>query len=464
MTTSTLVRRNTRLTVQVVAVGAGSSVLTLEDGTGTVHASINVTIAPRAVQLATVGPEGVHLAYANFFTQSEIRQIIPRARSAAETRHAERHPFRQMTEREFQAWIKEYNDRGGINSFELEVLYLLNRIRITNGLEPFTLCPVLSMASRLHAQLGTGGQVRQGNSHYDMYYGGPASRRELFLGMGYLLPTAENSSNGYTTAEGAVDGWMNSPPHRDGILNPYMNSIGIGRFGLVTTTKFSSQGVDLVMGVRGASRNDVIVTPSLGLENRQENRPNTTVNISATPLHDGIEFVRWEIYLITCVGVAEIQDPHSPETVLKIKYSPRFRVEAIHLTAVFRPTITQEDLDDLEQFARNEVIAAFQEAGLPPLTTNPLYDEVVRQIVYDEPRPGLQFSVVFRGSTGIIYTDFLDRGRIFSNTMLQSMVSNGQSAYERRTPYTHIAIYINYTVDESERVTMNIHYALYGEA
>lgn len=39
----------------------------------------------------------------------------------------------------------------------------------------------------------------------------------------------ENVAVGPTTAKEVVEGWMNSPPHRDNILEPDFTEIGVGR-------------------------------------------------------------------------------------------------------------------------------------------------------------------------------------------------------------------------------------------
>jgi uncharacterized protein YkwD len=61
-------------------------------------------------------------------------------------------------------------------------------------------------------------------------------------------PTGENLVWGFDTAEGAMNWWMNSPTHRDSILSPTSNQIGISvvfqagsRFGYYWTQVFGAR-------------------------------------------------------------------------------------------------------------------------------------------------------------------------------------------------------------------------------
>ena len=40
----------------------------------------------------------------------------------------------------------------------------------------------------------------------------------------------ENLGKGYTSAEGVVKGWRNSPTHYENLVNPKFNKIGIGKY------------------------------------------------------------------------------------------------------------------------------------------------------------------------------------------------------------------------------------------
>jgi len=221
----------------------------------------NFTVTnPTTGATATASENGVHLTGPVFLTQDDIQRMLPYAREPEdhitmgrtdfhteagsdrlvewieETRAAEtRHPDRPMTEQELQAWIERYNEQGGINALELEILYLLNEIRVEHGLQPFTLCPYLSMAARLSGQLARDG-IRF-TRHDDAIYGTPHQRANLFYPFDASFSVVlENLMMGpIILPEGPVNSWMNSPGHRDHILNPNRIYIGVGSTGFFAT-------------------------------------------------------------------------------------------------------------------------------------------------------------------------------------------------------------------------------------
>jgi len=196
-------------------------------------AQITITVAHTpAHAVATANGDGVHLTSRMFLSQNEIQSMLPFARQSVNTMPAIPHPNRVMTEVELQAWIGSYNELGGINAFELEVLYLLNNIRAEHNLQPFSLCPRLSMAARLHTQL-----MREFDfiGHEDPLYGS-AGDRGLFFD---VLVASENAGAGASTPENRVRGWMSSPGHRQLILASSMTHVGIGNIGVWSTMKVS---------------------------------------------------------------------------------------------------------------------------------------------------------------------------------------------------------------------------------
>ena len=184
-----------------------------------------------------------------FFTQEELRDMIPPLEvreffAAVEPRSdlifnqdirekqrgyypaswvSRPHPDRPMTPEELEEWIEEYRLLGGLNVFELEVIYLINQIRLDHDLVPLTICPYLSMAARLGSQL----RLR---SHWDPHYGRPGHRAYLFAPH---LIDAGNTVGENTTAgvipEHSVNSWMNSPGHRLVILLRWNRYIGVGQ-------------------------------------------------------------------------------------------------------------------------------------------------------------------------------------------------------------------------------------------
>jgi len=163
------------------------------------------------------------------------------APSPAETRNMNPLPTRRITDAEIATWIEEYRELGGINAFELEVVRLINEIRVGYGLNPLAISMELSMATRFHSQ--------------DMYENNflahisPNNGRDRTVRFGHqnidtrVLGARENaggSSGGRRTPEQQVDAWMNSPGHRAAILMEGAVSIGVGRTGGLTAAKFGS--------------------------------------------------------------------------------------------------------------------------------------------------------------------------------------------------------------------------------
>ena len=188
---------------------------------------------------------GVHILQRVLLTQEEIQSLIPLARTALETRMSP-HPNRAMTAEELVAWNLEYDTLGGMNQFELEVLYGINEIRHEHNLQPFALCPVLNRAARLHTNLRSDGhRVSGGSMHDDPFYGRASERAFLFDST--RTGAGENARGGLLEADHAVNGWMNSAGHRGQILNarwadPHIgvggtpSNTGDGRTGSATTT------------------------------------------------------------------------------------------------------------------------------------------------------------------------------------------------------------------------------------
>ena len=193
--------------------------------------SITMTAEPVTMIYASADQNGISIPNRAFLSQDDITQLLPYARANTATRAAP-HPKRAMTETELQAWIANYNRMGGVNSFELEVLYLTNAVRAEQGLQPLHFCPYLSMAARLHTQLMADHDFF---GHQDPFYGGPGDRRALFLdGFG----AAENTAYGYWSPQSVIDGWMGSPGHRSNMLREG-GYIGIGSTGSYATQMFT---------------------------------------------------------------------------------------------------------------------------------------------------------------------------------------------------------------------------------
>ena len=106
---------------------------------------------------------------------------------------------------------------------ERDLLDLANRARDRAGLPPFQMDEGLTQAAREHA---TAMALRQQLSH--QFSGEPALSQRLAANCKlYLVEAAENVASA-ESADRAHDALMHSPPHRENLLHPSYNAIGIG--------------------------------------------------------------------------------------------------------------------------------------------------------------------------------------------------------------------------------------------
>lgn len=112
-----------------------------------------------------------------------------------------------------------------------EVVALTNSYRIQEGLQPLTLNINLSNAAQAHS---TDMAVSDFFSHTGSN-GTTVGVRTATAGYGSPY-VGENIAAGYITAEEVVRGWMNSPGHRENILNPNYLEIGVGYHYLANDT------------------------------------------------------------------------------------------------------------------------------------------------------------------------------------------------------------------------------------
>jgi uncharacterized protein YkwD len=114
-------------------------------------------------------------------------------------------------------------DPGGLLAQEQELIDLVNQVRQQNGLHPLNIDAALVAAAKRHStdmaqnnfmsHTGSDGSSpwdRMADAGYRLYYGG------------------ENVAAGYPTAGTVLNGWMNSPGHRDNILNSNFLDLGVG--------------------------------------------------------------------------------------------------------------------------------------------------------------------------------------------------------------------------------------------
>ncbi|WP_246258755.1 CAP domain-containing protein [Kroppenstedtia pulmonis] len=116
-----------------------------------------------------------------------------------------------------------HHDDSALQSIEWEVVELVNQERAKHNLKPLRADDKLSVVARMKSK-----DMAEKNyfSHDSPTYGSPF---DMMKKHGILFKSAaENIAAGQTTAQQVVTGWMNSQGHRENILNPNFDTIGVG--------------------------------------------------------------------------------------------------------------------------------------------------------------------------------------------------------------------------------------------
>ena len=109
------------------------------------------------------------------------------------------------------------------SDFEREVADLVNKARVQEGLTILQLDERLSDIARLKSRDMI---ERHYFSHDSPVYGSPFDMLALF-GMNYRR-AGENIAMGQRTALRVMNAWLQSPGHRDNILDATYNVLGVG--------------------------------------------------------------------------------------------------------------------------------------------------------------------------------------------------------------------------------------------
>ncbi|CAH2574454.1 hypothetical protein PRNO82_03814 [Planktothrix rubescens] len=131
--------------------------------------------------------------------------------------------------------LKKDNVSPPPSDFVQQVLNLTNDFRSQNGLRPLTLNTKLNAAAQEQSQ-----DMAQQDffNHIGLDGSTPATRAQ---DQGYTFSfIGENIGAGYQTPEEVVQGWIDSPGHRENLLNPNYAEIGIGYFYLENDTGFEN--------------------------------------------------------------------------------------------------------------------------------------------------------------------------------------------------------------------------------
>lgn len=102
------------------------------------------------------------------------------------------------------------------------VVNLINQERKLNGLSALSVDPELNRASQMKSK----DMLRR---NYFEHYAFGTTPWDFIRNSGYdYIYAGENLAMNFNTSEGMVQAWMNSPIHRDNILNPDYSDTGIG--------------------------------------------------------------------------------------------------------------------------------------------------------------------------------------------------------------------------------------------
>lgn len=117
------------------------------------------------------------------------------------------------------------------NSLVDKVVALVNVQRSQAGLKPVRPNALLTASAQAHSQ-----DMALNDFFGHVGSNGSTADRRI-LGAGYNYATVgENIAAGFSTPEGVVQAWMNSPSHRSNILHPLLEEIGVGFYFLDNDT------------------------------------------------------------------------------------------------------------------------------------------------------------------------------------------------------------------------------------
>lgn len=125
-------------------------------------------------------------------------------------------------------WLKPYEQQGNDsngnrtnNNFQMEVVRLVNIERKKRGIHPLSVSNELSKAAAIRAD-----EISRKYSHTRP---DGSSYLTVLKPAGYMHSyVGENIAASEKTPEQVMNSWMNSPGHRDNILNPNYTEIGVG--------------------------------------------------------------------------------------------------------------------------------------------------------------------------------------------------------------------------------------------
>jgi len=140
--------------------------------------------------------------------------------------------YRRLTPQERGYWIDEYwLELDGPFEFELEVIQLINEIRLEHDLHYLKIDKTLLMGARLYAQIMANLDTELGHNEGPYRVRGAtygASHNVAFSFGGQVRQAGGLAVAGLYTPQELVDMWMSSRVHRNFILDPEHRFIGFG--------------------------------------------------------------------------------------------------------------------------------------------------------------------------------------------------------------------------------------------
>src|ERR1700761_9178344 len=103
-----------------------------------------------------------------------------------------------------------------------QVMELTNADRVAQGLQPLKWDPALAQAAQQHAEM----MAQQGSLSHQ-YPGEPDLVARAGAAGAHFRSIAENVALA-PSPQALEQEWMHSTPHRNNILDPHMNAIGVG--------------------------------------------------------------------------------------------------------------------------------------------------------------------------------------------------------------------------------------------
>jgi uncharacterized protein YkwD len=159
---------------------------------------------------------------------------------------------------------------GGLNvppqnpQFEQRVVELVNDIRMQNGKPPLKRSAKLDHSARFHATDMAQDDYFAHNT-FDRVNGNLVEVCDVWSRIATFYPAAsgENLGVGYPTPEEVVQGWMESPGHRDDLLSSDHMEMGVGFYNFYWALDFGAGEAPTALIING--EHDVASTPSVSL-------------------------------------------------------------------------------------------------------------------------------------------------------------------------------------------------------